>query len=86
MQRQQSRWRVRKMTAAFDQMILREAAARQGATTHTRSRMSPQDAWDELVVQIEESTPIRETVIQMLEELLDALKAGEPLPGPCGSA
>jgi hypothetical protein len=48
--------------------------------------MSPQDAWDELVVQIEESTPIRETVIQMLEELLDALKAGEPLPGPCGSA
>jgi hypothetical protein len=48
--------------------------------------MDAQTAWDELVTQIEDSTPVRETVIEMLEELLDALKAGEPLPGPCGSA
>jgi hypothetical protein len=74
------------MTAAFDQMLTHEAALGQRTSPHERSHMSTQDAWDELVLQIEESTPIRETVIAMLEELLDALKAGEPLPGPCGSA
>jgi hypothetical protein len=42
--------------------------------------MDTQGWWEELVAQLAAPHPNRETVIECLRELLDAIQEGDPLP------
>jgi hypothetical protein len=44
------------------------------------SGMDTQGWWEELVAQLSDPRPNRETVIEVLQELLDAIQEGDPLP------
>ena len=60
--------------------ILAHWLRRGGAPPQLETAMDMQDWWDELVAQLAEEEPDRESVIACLHQLLDGAERGDPLP------